>query len=414
MVSEVITLEGHIVDSRALSEVMDDIIAYEGDFEILEVHIGQRRLDRSHARIEVHAQSAEQLTKILAQISRHGALVVEEEDAVLAPADLDGTFPAEFYPTTNQPTFVRHQGQWVEVRDQELGCGIRQDPSDGFRCVPIEGVRKGDQIVCGYRGIKIESIDRLLQKGTFQFMAEEVSMERPKSAIIRQCALEILAARDRGAQMMLVGGPAIVHTDSARHIVRLVELGLLSKLVAGNALAIHDIEVDLFGTSRGVYMERATLADTGHEHPVRAINEIRRAGGIRAAVEQGILNGGILHACVTHDVDYLLVGDVDDDGFFAETITDSIEAQCEIRKRVRNVGFLATVASSTLGVACGYLVPASVPVACVDINPIVLEKIRERGPTQTVGIVTDAEPFLRELVRNLEALTGQESPPEAG
>jgi len=405
MVSEEITLEGHIIDSLVLTHVLNDIIAFGGDFRILEVHVGEGRTDRSRARLRVSADTPEQLAELLAQLSRHGALGHTVADARLAEADLDGAFPEDFYSTTNQQTFVRHRGQWVEVNDQEMDCGIVCDEQVGrFCCVPVAKVRRGQLVVCGQRGIRVIPFERGRERGVFEFMASEISTEKPKNALIRQCAKMMAQCKADGKRLLLVAGPAIVHTGSTEHVVRLIERGYVNVLFAGNALATHDVEHALYGTSLGVYIERATLADTGHEHHHRAINTIRRAGGLAAAVEKGVLTGGIMHACFQHDVELVLAGSIRDDGPLPEVITDVLVAQDRMRAGLRGVGFALMVATGLHSIATGNLMPAWIPAVCVDINPAVLTKLADRGSFQTIGLVTDVEPFFRELVHELEQL----------
>lgn len=410
MPSEIITLEGHIIDSRALSEVLDDINTSGGDFEMLEVHIGQRRADRSHARIEVIADSAEKLAQLIARLTRHGAIVESASDVELVDADLNGAFPENFYCTTNEPTHVRHNGTWHAVVDQEMDCGIAYDPNaDVFRCVSMDKVRRGARIVCGQRGLRIDPVDKVLEKTTFQYLATEVDAERPKGAVIRHVAQVIVQCRRNKQKVVLVGGAAVVHTDSGEHVVRMIELGLVDVLIATNALAVHDIELALFNTSGGIYVDKAAFADTGHEHPLRAINAVRRAGGIKAAVRSGALDNGIMHACVQHEVEFHLVGFVRDYAPLPETICDVVDAQDQIRRAVRDAGFVLMVASGNLSIATAYILPAATPVVCVDINTNVLHKIRDRGTYQTIGLATDAESFFSELVDEMNRLIVEEA-----
>ncbi|MBI5866271.1 MAG: TIGR00300 family protein [Planctomycetes bacterium] len=405
MVSEVVTLEGHIIDSKVLANVLDDILSFGGEFSILEVHIGQTRQERSHARIEVRAESLERMQELLHIMGRHGVLWHAAEDAEIQLADMDGAFPEAFYSTTNQQTYVRSQKKWIEVKDQEMDCGLVHEPqSNTFRCVPVTAVRKGQPIVCGERGIKVVPFERTRAKGVFEFMASEISTEKPKHTIIRNIAGLMHDARKRGDRLLLVGGPAIVHTGAAVHVVKLIENGYIHVLFAGNALATHDVEQNLFGTSLGVYLDKNSLADSGHEHHLRAINTVRRAGGIRQAVEKGVITGGIMHACVKHNVKMVLAGSVRDDGPMPEVITDMVVAQDAMRSAIRDVGFVLMVATTLHSVATGNLLPAWIPAVCVDINPPVLTKLADRGSFQTIGIVTDVEPFFRSLVQELNSL----------
>lgn len=408
MVREVVTLEGHIIDSKVLGKVLDDVLSHGGEFEILEVHVGRTQQQRSHARIELRAATLEKMQEILEVVSRHGAIWHAADDAVLAPADMDGAFPERFCSSTNQQTFIRHKGRWMEVADQEMDCGIIYDEqADCFRCVPVTRVRKGQLVVMGEQGVKVVPFERArAEGGTFEFMASEISTEKPKHTIIRNCAMQMHDARQAGKKLLLVGGPAIVHTGAVEHVVRMIEQNYIHFLFAGNALATHDIEHALYGTSLGVFLDRATLSAGGHAHHIRAINTIRRCGSIRAAVEQGVLNSGIMHACVKHDVKMVLAGSIRDDGPLPDVVTDVIEAQEKMRECVPQIGFVLMVATGLHSIATGNLLPAWIPAVCIDISPSILTKLSDRGSFQTIGLVTDVEPFFRSLVAELDRLQG--------
>jgi lysine-ketoglutarate reductase/saccharopine dehydrogenase-like protein (TIGR00300 family) len=405
MVREVVTLEGHIIDSRVLGTVLDDVLGQGGKFKILEVHIGTTRDERSHARIEIAAEDLEKMHKLLEVVSKHGAIWHAADDALLSPADQHGAFPEGFCSSTNQQTFIRHGGQWIEVRDQEMDCGIVQDTSSGtFSCLPVTKVQKGQLVVMGEQGVKVVPFERHRAGGVFEFMNSEVSTEKPKHTIIRNCAMQMHAARQEGKKLLLVGGPAIVHTGAAEHVVHLIEHGYIHVLFAGNALATHDIELALYGTSLGVYLDRATLSEGGHSHHIRAINTIRRSGSIAAAVEQGVLTSGIMHACIKHDVKTVLAASIRDDGPLPDVITDAMVAQDRMRDLVKEVGFALMVATGLHSIATGNLLPAWIPAVCVDISPSILTKLSDRGSFQTVGLVTDVEPFFRSLVSALDEI----------
>jgi lysine-ketoglutarate reductase/saccharopine dehydrogenase-like protein (TIGR00300 family) len=402
MVSEEILVEGHIIDSLILSKILDEILTFGGDFRLKQVTVGQKRDDRSKAVIEVSGTSADHLSQILAQIGKHGATFRTPEDVNLVAAEQPGVYPEGFYSTTNQKTLVRHKGKWVEVGKQEMDCAIcYREAADLFECIALIHVKPGDRIVVGHRGVKVVPLERSRELGVFEFMTSNVSTEKPKNVIIHDVAQKMKAAKEAGRKVLLVGGPAIVHTGSVRHVVRLIEEGYVRILFAGNALATHDIELALFGTSLGIYMEQAIPADTGHEHHLRAINTVRRYGSIKAAVEAGVVTSGIMHACIRNGVDFVLAGSIRDDGPLPEVVTDVLVAQDKMRDLVPQVGFALMVATTLHSVATGNLLPAWVPVACVDILPSTITKLSDRGTFQTVGIVTDVEPFFRELLIEL-------------
>jgi len=404
-VTEDVQIAGHIIDSLILPKVLDLIASGGGTFRIKKITIGQTQRDPSFALVEVGADSPKRLADILAQISDHGAVPTAQQDCELVTADMDGAFPEGFYSSTNQRTEVRVRSHWVEVAEQEMDCGVAVDAQTGAaRCVPMSDVAAGTQFVVGHAGVRVYPQERSVEHQTFEFMSSAVSTEKPKGVAIRKIAEELFRNRREGGQTLLVGGPAIVHTGSGEHLCRMIRGGYVDKLFAGNALATHDIEQAIFGTSLGVHLERGDLTEAGHEHHLRAINRIRRAGGIARAVESGLLTSGIMYECVRNDVDYLLAGSIRDDGPLPEVITDVLEAQRQMRAKIHGVTFCLMIATTLHSIAVGNLLPASVKVVCVDINPSTVIKMNDRGSFQTVGLVTDVEPFLRALVSELAAL----------
>jgi lysine-ketoglutarate reductase/saccharopine dehydrogenase-like protein (TIGR00300 family) len=265
-------------------------------------------------------------------------------------------------------------------------------------------VKRGMQVVCGHAGVRVFPVDRGEVRRDFTFMSSGVSTEKPKGALVREIARELVANRRSGGKTLVVGGPAIVHTGSGPIVCDMIRRGYIHKLFAGNALATHDIEQALFGTSLGVHLADASIAEAGHEHHLRAINRIRRCGSIKNAVEQGVLTSGIMYECVQHDVDFLLAGSIRDDGPLPDVITDVIEAQTQMRSRIRDVTYCLMIATMLHSVAVGNLLPAWVKVVCIDINPSTVIKLGDRGSFQTVGIVTDVEPFLRSLMQEIHVI----------
>jgi lysine-ketoglutarate reductase/saccharopine dehydrogenase-like protein (TIGR00300 family) len=402
---EDVQISGHIIDSLILPKVLDLITTAGGAFRIKKISVGQARSDPSFALIEVSAPNSKLLDEILAQIADHGAISTSQNDCQLVAADMDGAFPEGFYSSTNQRTEVRVQGRWIEVAKQEMDCGIAVDAQLlTATCTPMTDVVTGTAFVVGHAGVRVFPQERTALRQGFEFMNSAVSTEKPKGVAIREIAHELFTARAGGGKTLLVGGPAIVHTGSGEHLCRMIRGGYIDKLFAGNALATHDIEQAIFGTSLGVHLERGDLAEAGHEHHLRAINRIRRAGSIARAVETGLLTSGIMYECVRQNVDVLLAGSIRDDGPLPEVITDAVEAQRQMRERIEGVTFCLMIATALHSIAVGNLLPAWVKVVCVDINPSTVIKLNDRGSFQTVGLVTDVEPFLRSLVIELEAL----------
>lgn len=403
MFSEQIELRGHIIDSLILPKVLDEILSYGGTFTIREMKVGKQRHDPSYALIEVFGSSPEQVDDILKHLRQHGAEVVEQTRVQLAEAPADGVFPLDFYVTTNQQTFVHLDGQWLEVKPATMDSGIVVDwEKHEARTLKFSQVCKGMLVAVGHHGIRVAPVQRSLERrSVFEFMASSVSSEKPKTAVIREVAAEIRLAKQSGGQVLVVAGPAVVHTGAGEHFVKMIEWGFVNLLYAGNALAAHDIEQALYGTSLGVYLSRGALADEGHENHMRAINTIRGAGSIAAAVAKGILRQGIMYQCVKSNVDFVLAGSIRDDGPLPDVITDVVEAQKRMRAKLEGVTICLMMGTMLHSIAVGNLLPASVKTICVDINPSVVTKLTDRGTFQAIGLVTDIEPFLRELTEFL-------------
>ncbi|MEX0718395.1 MAG: TIGR00300 family protein [Planctomycetaceae bacterium] len=406
---EEVELVGHIIDSLILPKVLDQITSLGGEFDLGEVRIGHHRNDPSFARIRVTAPTPEVLDRILRTIEKHGAVPLHQQDCRLVPADIAGCFPEGFYSTTNQDTDVRLDGDWIAVDKQEMDCGIRVDrAARTAECVPMTEVREGDAIVVGRAGTRVHPQERDMgRRDVFSFMQSTVSSEKPKGVTLREIAREMRRARDGEGKILVVGGPAIVHTGSREHFSRMIRDGYVNLLFAGNALATHDIEQSFFETSLGISMRHGGSIEEGHEHHLRSINRIRRAGGIRAAIESELLTSGIMYECVTHEIPFVLAGSIRDDGPLPEVITDVLEAQRKMRSLIGDVTFALMVATTLHSIAVGNLLPARVKVVCVDINPATVTKLADRGTFQTVGLVTDVEPFLRVLGQELDALEGK-------
>jgi len=402
---EEIQVRGQIIDSLILPKILDRICAGNGTFRIKEIAIGQTPADASYALLDVYAADAASLRRILAEIADHGAAPPASRDCVLETADRSGAFPEGFYSTTNQRTEVRLDGTWVAVDDQEMDCGILVNVERrSARCIPVSDVRENDAIVVGRGGIRIFPEERTRRPGEFGFMASEVSTEKPKAAAIRAIAHELLANRPPRGRTAIVAGPALVHTGSGEFLQRLIHSGYVDVLLAGNALAAHDVEHAMFGTSRGVRLEGGEPGEGGHAHHLRAINRIRRAGNIQRAVETGVLTSGVMHDCVRKGVDFLLAGSIRDDGPLPDVITDVLEAQRLMREKLRGVTFCLMIATTLHSIAVGNLLPAWVKVVCVDINPSTAIKLADRGSFQTMSLVTDVAPFMRALVEELSTL----------
>jgi lysine-ketoglutarate reductase/saccharopine dehydrogenase-like protein (TIGR00300 family) len=404
MTSETVHLDGHIIDSQTLSRVLDLILLHGGTYEITQFKIGTRRAEPSHAEILVQAESSGALHHILQEIGQLGATPLAHE-ARWAAAPADGVFPDDFYSTTNLESFVRSGGRWLPIERIEMDCGVvleqRPDGSHAV-CTPVHRVRKDDPVLVDDLAVKVVPAPRKDPAHVFGFMSSEVSAERPKELTVAAVARGLMETRRRGQKILFVGGPAIIHTGAGVYLERLISAGWIDVLFAGNALATHDIEAALLGTSLGVQLSTGVPTAYGHNHHLRAINSIRAAGSIKGAVENGVLTRGVMHACVVHGVDFVLAGSIRDDGPLPDVITDAVRAQDAMRERVHDVGFAIMVATTLHSVATGNLLPASVQILCVDNNMETITKLMDRGTRQAFGLVTDCQFFLKELAARVE------------
>ena len=402
---EDVRIEGHLIDSLMVPQIMDDVMDLEGEFEILSFEVGRTKTESSRAVFRIYGRDRSHLEELLTAVQEHGAVAVAPEDVALAPAPADGVFPDEFYSTTNLETFVRLDGEWVRVELPEMDCGIRVRGDAGARraeTVPLSDVSAGDRLVVGHHGIRVMPLERPRESQPFEFMASAVSSEKPKAQIVREVARLLRRVRDEGRLTIAVVGPAVVHTGSAAQLARLISAGYVGALFGGNAVATHDIESALYGTSLGIDMKTGMPVPGGHEHHLRAINTIRRCGGIAAAVEQGVLRDGLMHALVTSGTPFVLAGSIRDDGPLPEVITDVMEAQRAMRGYAQRAGACLMLSTMLHSIATGNLLPAAVHTVCVDINPAVVTKLADRGSFQTIGVVTDVGLFVEQLADELE------------
>jgi lysine-ketoglutarate reductase/saccharopine dehydrogenase-like protein (TIGR00300 family) len=397
--TESIEVSGHIVDSLLLAKILDAILDAGCDYEIVDFAIGKTSLDPSRARIDVSGDD-EVLGALLDGLQVHGANRVEQHEATLEPAAVDGVLPAGFYSTTNLSTDVRVGGRWIPVANPEMDCALVVAGGQA-RTAPMHRVRAGDQVVVGSDGVRVHAPVPPRDTQVFEFMASEVSSEKPKALLVAQVAERLRAARERGGKILVVAGPAVVHTGGAPDLARLVTAGYVQALFAGNGFATHDIESNVLGTSLGVSVAEGVPTDGGHSNHIRVINEVRRRGSIAAAVEDGFVHGGVMHACVTAGVPFLLAGSIRDDGPLPDVVTDMVAAADALRSHIPGVEVALMLASTLHAIATGNCLPAGVETFCVDINQAVVTKLADRGSHQALGIVTDVGLFVRQLADEL-------------
>jgi len=398
-----VELQGHIIDSLTFTKVLDTIMDLDGEFEIITFTIGSQKSDPSYVRLSVKGRDEAHLDAILSALHRLGAAVPEIEDVKLGTAEKDKVVPSGFYSTTNHPTFVHWHGAWVPVEGIEMDCMIivRHDRAI---CTPLHHVRAGDQIVLGQQGVRVIPPERPRTRSLFEFMGGAVSSERPSSTLIRQIAAEMVQAKVQGKKIAVVAGPAVSHTGAAEALSRIIRRGYVDALFAGNALAVHDIERDLYGTSLGLDIKTAELVSEGHKHHLYAISEIVRSGSIADAVRQGRLHSGVMYECVKNNVPFVLAGSIRDDGPLPEVLTDTMAAQDAMRELLTGVDIVLMMATMLHSIAVGNMLPSYVKTVCVDINPATVTKLMDRGTAQAIGIVTDVGTLLPALADELDAL----------
>lgn len=398
-----IELSGHIIDSLVLPKTMDLIMDKGGDFDILEFDVGKRKSDISKAKILVSADSPEKLNMILDELSRLGATISELKEVELVASTKDKVAPEGFYSTSNHRTHILYEGNWILVEDIEMDCLICVDEeSKRAYCKPLGDIKSGDKIVVGREGIKVTPPQRSRGKQElFEFMNSDVSSEKPLMNLINGIADEMKEIKARGGKIGIVGGPAIVHTGSGKYLAALIREGYIDALMAGNALATHDIESNIFGTSLGIEIETGNIVSHGHTHHMRAINKINNSGSIKNAVEDGTLNGGIMYECVKKDVPFVLAGSIRDDGPLPDVITNTLESQELMREQAQRLDMVIMIATMLHSIAMGNLLPSRVKSICVDINPSTVTKLSDRGSAQVVSIVTDIGTFLPLLYNSL-------------
>jgi lysine-ketoglutarate reductase/saccharopine dehydrogenase-like protein (TIGR00300 family) len=344
------------------------------------------------------------MTELLEELVTLGCRVSRIEDAHLVPADRDGCAPEDFYSTTNHRTHVRLNGLWIPVERQRMDAAIvvvHSTDETHVVCRKLRDIRKGDLVVCGVAGVKIVPEFKERDRHGFAFMTNEISSERRVEVGVARIAAMMRDTKKRGERIAFVAGPVVVHTGGGSYFTELIRNGYVDVLLAGNALAVHDVEQALFGTSLGVDLETGRAIEGGHRHHMRAINAIYRAGGLGPAVEHGVLRSGVMFECIRKNVDYVLAGSIRDDGPLPDTVMNLIEAQDRYAAALQGVSLVLVLSSMLHGIGVGNMLPAWVRLVCVDINPAVVTKLADRGSSQTIGIVTDVGLFLRQLASAL-------------
>jgi arginine dihydrolase len=402
-VSDTIEAQGHLIDSGLLSAIFDKIIEFKGSYEILQFDIGRTNDDPSRIQMRVTVTDRAALDDLLQQITTFGAHPVRERDADARPAEKDRCVPDDFYSTTNHRTQVRLQGRWVDVDKQRMDAVIVVDGNHAA-CRKLRDVKSGELVVCGHAGIRVTPEFKERDRLGFAFMSNDVSSERRVEGSVARIAQMMRDVKRGGGRIAVVAGPVVVHTGGVEHFSEIIRQGYVDVVLAGNALAVHDIEFALSGTSLGIDLVAGAPVEQGHRNHMAAINTINRAGSIHAAVESGVLTSGVMYECVKRGVQFVLAGSIRDDGPLPETLMDLIEAQERYAAALsQNVELVLMLSSMLHSIGVGNMLPSWVRVVCVDINPAVVTKLSDRGSQQTVGVVTDVGLFLHRLAEALRA-----------
>jgi len=398
--SEVVEAEGHLIDSQILNVVFDTVVRRNASFDVLKFSIGRSNDEPSFISMRISSPTSQGLVEVLEELVGLGCRLAEQHDAVLKSADRDGCVPDDFYSTTNHRTTVRHGGQWIPVERQRMDAVIVVEQGRAL-CRKLRDVRAGDQVLCGVAGVRVIPEFQERDRHGFAFMTNEISSERRVEVGVARIAAMVREIKAAHGRIAVVAGPVVVHTGGSVHFQELIRSGFVDVLLAGNALAVHDVEQALFGTPLGVNLDTGQAIEGGHRNHMRAINSICRAGGLRKAVEQGVLKSGVMYECIRHGVDYVLAGSIRDDGPLPDTIMDLREAQDRYASAIEGVGLVLALSTMLHGIGVGNMLPSWVKMVCVDINPAVVTKLADRGSSQTMGVVTDVGLFLHRLAQRL-------------
>lgn len=400
MYTEIVEAEGHLVDSQILAGIFDRVIECGAEFEVVQFDLGRTNRDFSRLQLRIIAPKQEVLSKAIEELIELGCYQSKVDDALLRPAEANHVVPDDFYSTTNHRTSVHVQGGWVEVSNQRMDSVIVVNGGQAA-CRKLRDVRKGDRIVCGVNGVRIQPEFKERDRLGFAFMANEISSERRTETAAEKVAAMMRRIKDDGGRIVFVAGPVVIHTGGTQAFCSLIRSGYVDALLSGNALAVHDVEHALYGTSLGVDLDRGMPIEEGHKNHMRAINAMNRCGSIRQAVESKTLCSGVMYECVKKGVAFVLAGSIRDDGPLPDTIMDLIKAQEAYAQQLADVKMVICLSSMLHSIGVGNMLPSWVRMVCVDINPAVVTKLSDRGSQQTIGIVTDVGAFLNLLAEQL-------------
>ncbi|VVC05316.1 Uncharacterised protein [uncultured archaeon] len=399
-----VEVKGHLIDSMILTKIFDVIMDLDGEFQVQEFRVGKRKKDESYAKLLVQGKSQKHLDEILESVYRAGATSKIQQEIKLQSAPRDMVMPDDFYSTTNNRTDIFYKGKWTKVENMMMDKCIIVKGNRAW-CSPIREIKKGDMVIVGERGIRITPPERPREGvNLFQFMGSSSSSERPTQHIARKVAHDIYKTKKEKGKIVLVGGPAIVHTGASDSIAILIRLGFIDAVLAGNALAVHDIEYSTLGTSLGMNVQNGTLAVRGHRNHMQAINSVFKAGSIPKMVANKMLSKGIMYECVKRKIPFVLAGSLRDDGPLPDVITDMTVAQKKYKEILKDAKMVIMISTMLHSIATGNMLPAEVKVIVVDINQPTVTKLMDRGTWQALGIVSDVGAFLPLVTQEIQKL----------
>ena len=399
-----IEVKGHLIDSMILTKIFDKVMDLKGDFQVLEFSVGKKKRDPSYARLLVRGRDQQHLDELLELVYREGAQPISVQQVMIEPAVKDMVMPDSFYSTTNNATQVFYNSSWIDVDNMMMDkCIVLDRQKMSAECKMIRDVKKGDSIVVGERGVRIIPHERPREGvDIFQFMSSSSSSERPTQQIARKVASDIYKIKESEGKIAVVAGPVVVHSGASEALAKLIRMGYIHGLLAGNALAVHDVENSLMGTSLGMQVNDGTLAVRGHRNHMRAINEVFKFGSLRTMVQKKVLKKGIMYECIINEIPFVLAGSIRDDGPIPDVVTDVVEAQRKYKQVLKDTKMVLMLSTMLHSIAVGNMLPATVKVVAVDISQPVVTKLLDRGTTQAIGIVTDVGAFLPMVVQQLE------------
>lgn len=399
-VQETVEAQGHLIDSHIMERIFDTVVEYQGRFEVEKFSIGRTNSEPSHLRLRVETPSADLMEHLLNRLLALGCVPADPSDAELRLVDRDCCAPEDFYSTTNQRTQIRLNGQWLDVTKQRMdACIVVKDGQPS--CRKLRDVKAGDLVVAGMRGIRVIPEAKERDRLGFAFMSNDISSERQVETAVRQTAAIIRQTRADGKKVVVVAGPVVVHTGGGKALCRLIRHGYVDALLSGNALAVHDVEASILGTSLGVRVADGRLEEHGHRNHMRAINAIYHAGGLKGAVQSGRLQSGVMFEVIKAGIPFVLAGSLRDDGPLPDTVTDMNRAQDLYNEQLQEAGLVLCLSSMLHSIATGNMLPSWVKIISVDINPAVATKVSDRGSGQAIGVVTDVGLFLEHLAKEL-------------